>query len=239
MSLTALPFLLAMTLDATPSASAEPWRQPWIALTLENATLREDYPEGGSSTTLGGITGLSMTWVQPIRPDWEVWLGVRFWEDYSILDAVLPGSLHRRTEYWFTSGAEHQREVLGLTHRLSAGYLTRIVQVSNTFAAPRPSYIFSGNQVFHGPVLGDRLSIPVWNCLSLIGGFSLYPLTWLVLEPGVPDPGLLYGFGGHVGFSSEWGPALGALSYRAETFRRGGSPFQDIAALEVSFAVRL
>lgn len=221
----AIPCLVSLMCLAQPVLA-----ESQIDVGYARLDLQEHYTEGGSETSVPGNDVFRLAWRQDWNETWGTTLHLQRWGTYLLEDGLVPGSTHARTETWASLTADRKLDYWATHHHLSVGYQGRMVQVVNSFAAPTPLYLFSERQVFHGPFVGDRISLPLLGkALSLFADVSASPYTFSALDPGVQTLGSMFWFAGDLGLELTMGRAVGRLSYRYETLRRFDGQFQDIS----------
>lgn len=229
----AFPCLLASLAVCQPALA-----ESRVDLSYGRLTLQEHYAEGGSEVTVPSNDVYRVAWQQDWDREWGTTLQLERWGTYMVMDGTIAGSAHARTEGRVALSIDRQFAYGPTRHRLGIGYQGRVVQVVNSFAAPAPMYLFSELQVFHGPLLRDRLTWPLAAGFAIAADLAAMPYAFSLLGPGIPELGPMYGLMGDLGIEYGLKDGLIRLSYRAETLRRFSGEFQDRSGPALTISVR-
>ena len=222
-----------------PETEFEPEYPSRITLDGRVQNLYENIPEAGAfGIDVQGMRTGSLYWRQRIAPNLATEVDLRGWETYTVRDVATAGSFHTRTEGSLRLGASRYYQLLGVTQSLYASYLVRGVTVSSTLEPIVPEFVFSKMQVFHGPVVGNAITVPVFGPLSLVGNIHAQPLTFSVLDSDVDPLPVMFGLGGELGIETAYDHYVARLSYRFETLRPFGAQFEDAGSFGLAIGYR-
>lgn len=235
-----------------PEVPEEPEPPSRVELSRYAMAFHEDFAAGAANDIQVPNLGVSeLNWTQHLDEAWRSRLSYRHWDEYTIVDVDLAGSMHLRSENWLEAALERRLQTGPVAHALGVGYYLRDVRVRNTMEALAPEYLYSGFQFHHGVTLADTMSLRLWGPFRLVGGLSLRPLNFVHLEEGVPAMPWMLAGGGELGLEfsqrmlGHWITAR--LSQRHESYRHAtatpaGSfdlaPFQTLAMTTLSLGYR-
>ena len=145
----------------------------------------------GAGSSLLGLTGHL-----PLGSNWNVNLtGETF--GYTISSLQVPAAETRRDEYFGAFSLEYLPIRRPWVLAVGLGYWGRYVTTKNNILAPpEASLLFAPTQLWHGPSLGLRGWVPVWNALGVSAELGGAPYMFGGSDPAASAIGNLYGFQG-------------------------------------------
>jgi hypothetical protein len=238
------PALPSPSPTPAPKIPEEPEPPSRVELSRYTIAFNEDYAAGSANNIQIPNLGVTeLTWTQHLDEAWRSRLNYKRWDEYTIVDVDLAGSMHYRNENWLEAGLERRVQTGPVAHALGVGYYLRDVRVRNTMETIAPEYLFSGFQFYHGLTLADTMTLRLWGPFRLVGGVTLRPLNFAHVEEGVPEMPWLLAGGGELGLEysqrvlGHWLTAR--LSQRYETYQQTTFvPFQNLSMTSLNLGYR-
>ncbi|MEB3204785.1 MAG: hypothetical protein VKP57_08795 [Candidatus Sericytochromatia bacterium] len=206
---------------------------------LGRTGLNENYPEGGvSEAVVRDITTLSLYGRHAMAPWWSLEGDLRVFEDYTLVDRLIPDSTHKRTDVQAQGAALWDLQQGMFRESIGLGYGLRYLTVTHSLTPIAKDFLFSDMQLFQGPFLRGDLSVRPFRPLRLYARGLYQPMTAVLVDPlvdGLPDVRRAYGEVGIEWLQDRW---VFRLFQNWNHMWRGTTPFQQLDAAGISAGIR-